>query len=1117
MIFKEELGHTLVQFWTATRTLEGRTLLTTQFQPFALGRTSPDLDQRNRLCSYRMGMCREYNNSYADAECAEELLGLPGRVFLHQFPESTPDVKLYTLKEYPQRDLALRCWIGSSVAVPVFEHSSHNCVGVLEIVSQEFMAPFWHENLSSAKSMTFFRMAMCREYNNKFYADAESGEEQLGLPGRVFLNQLPESTPHVRRYTLKEYPQLDLALLYGIQSSWAVPVFDHSSHTCVGVLEIVSLRVMVQDWHDISFLGQIYDIFQEFGGLLCLDEHKHYEMQIGDKNKASAFQELKTRLETVCKIHDLPKNVHNVVTKAQNYNLQLGHLDQPPMDAISNGMNVVTKAQNYNLPSVEPLQSGKVTSQLDSSDQLSMDHSKNVHNVVTAEQNIIPITSSDSEVGPRETQERQHKNTGVRIEVSLDDILKYSKESRTGAAKKLQGAQPLFSFTDNFAGLIRHAIKKLVFKSELDYCLVQFWAATKTSEGRTLLTTQFQPFALGRTYVYDDRADTNRLCEYRMGMCREYNNSFYVDAESGEDQLGLPGRVFLNQLPESTQAVEHYTPEEYPQRDLALRCKIGLSLALPVFEHSSHTCVGVLEIVSPYHRDIHLHNKEFLGRTYDIFQEVGLQCFDGYKHSELQIGDENKAGAFQELKTVLETVCKIHELPLAMTWVPCSACNYLLRGKPEGVEFFERWITCQARFIEVSKCSHLTTGVVAGMVLSSSNILYCSDITQLSLVEYPLVPYARLCEFRGWFTICLQSNYTANDIYVLEFFLPSSSNNSWTSLSLILGTMVENFKTFKLASGQELGDLLSVEVMDFQKGRKLHSRKKIQAKGGGVRLQLRQLDQVSTGAIHSGMNVISEDQNIPRLEAVQNGEVTMQLDSSHQPPLDPPNNGQHVIIAERNISTVSSLEERKRKIQRVDKGTGVRIEVSLEDILKCAKMSRANAAEKLQVSVSTLKRVCRRYGMDRWAPHNIEKFRSFWPSLVENEGQTRQRLNCDLPPNQGLDCVAHTKPAFHDLPSNQALDTVARTKAAFQDADIVTIKAKYENNMIKFRLCLPSRLVALQQEVANRLNLEAGTYYIRYEDEENDLILIACDQDLQDCIDTFKSLGTSVVVLLEPK
>ncbi|KAF7113070.1 hypothetical protein RHSIM_RhsimUnG0164000 [Rhododendron simsii] len=453
----------------------------------------------------------------------------------------------------------------------------------------------------------------------------------------------------------------------------------------------------------------------------------------------------------------------------------------------------------------------------------------------------------------------------------------------------------------NFADLIRNALQKLISKDEFDEQLVQFWAATKTSEGRTLLTTQFQPFALGKTYLTPWR---NVLCEYRMGMCREYN-SFYADAECAEEQLGLPGRVFLNQLPESTPYVKHYTLKEYPQRDLALRCKIGSSLALPVFEHSSHTCVGVLEIVSPDELSSDCRDKSFLGHIYDKFQslvpimlvasgihlrkEFGLHCFDGYDHYEMEIGDENKARttAFQELKTVLETVCEIHNLPFAMTWVPCSACNGLLQGPhlSEAVEYCGLNMDFLDVFVEVIKCRHLGKGGVAGMVLSSPNLLYCSDIAQLSLTEYPLVPFARVCQFRGWFTLCMQSNYTANDIYVLEFFLPTSNgwgDNSKTSLSLILGTMEENFRTFKLASGQKLGDLLSVEVMDFQNGLKLHSVEKIQAKGRGVMLQPGHLDQPPMDAISNEMNVVSEAQKyiLPSLDPLQSGKVTTQLDSS---------------------------------------------------------------------------------------------------------------------------------------------------------------------------------------------------------------------------------------------
>lgn len=91
-------------------------------------------------------------------------------------------------------------------------------------------------------------------------------------------------------------------------------------------------------------------------------------------------------------------------------------------------------------------------------------------------------------------------------------------------------------------------------------------------------------------------------------------------------------------------------------------------------------------------------------------------------------------------------------------------------------------------------------------------------------------------------------------------------------------------------------------------------------------------------------------------------------------------------------------------------------------------------------------------------------------------------------------------------------------KSAFQDVEMVTIRANFENNTIKFRLSLSSRLVELQEEITRRLNLKPREYYIKYKDEEDELILITCDDDLQDCIRSSRLMGnTSIGVLLELK
>ncbi|KAH7851012.1 hypothetical protein Vadar_005943 [Vaccinium darrowii] len=368
------------------------------------------------------------------------------------------------------------------------------------------------------------------------------------------------------------------------------------------------------------------------------------------------------------------------------------------------------------------------------------------------------------------------------------------------------------------------------------------------------------------------------------------------------------------------------------------------------------------------------YQEDLLRHVFDRFQEFGLQCIYGCKDCEMRDKDRDKdkdknnalAVAFKELEMVVESVRDIHKLPLALTWVTCSTRDHLFQGQHlfQAVGDVAYWV-----FKPMLKICHLRRGQVTGRILTFPKLSYCLDVKQFSIAEYPLVTRVRLLELSGCFTMCLQSSLTGSELYALEFFLPPISkddDNILTRLSLILRTVEENSQTFKLACSQEFGGGLSVEVIDFPNGQRSHSIQMIEdtrvfptlvpLEDGGM-LQLDQPDQPSMDAVNSRMNVVGEAQNfnLSSFEPLQNGKVATQLDSSDQSSMDPANNGQDVLTAKRNILEVPGSEERKRKTQKIEHSKiGVKIAVPLEDILKCSKMSRDDAARKLGVIVGVL-------------------------------------------------------------------------------------------------------------------------------------------------------------------
>lgn len=121
-------------------------------------------------------------------------------------------------------------------------------------------------------------------------------------------------------------------------------------------------------------------------------------------------------------------------------------------------------------------------------------------------------------------------------------------------------------------------------------------------------------------------------------------------------------------------------------------------------------------------------------------------------------------------------------------------------------------------FREACAEHHLQKGQgVAGRAFESLNSCFCRDITEFCKTQYPLVHYARMFGLRSSFAICLRSNHTGNDDYVLEFFLPpniESYEDQQTLLDSLLVTMKQHFGSLRVASGKDLDhEWRSIEII----------------------------------------------------------------------------------------------------------------------------------------------------------------------------------------------------------------------------------------------------------------------------------------------------------------
>ncbi|XP_010515531.1 PREDICTED: protein NLP1 [Camelina sativa] len=518
--------------------------------------------------------------------------------------------------------------------------------------------------------------------------------------------------------------------------------------------------------------------------------------------------------------------------------------------------------------------------------------------------------------------------------------------------------------------------------------LVQIWVPVQ-QEGKSFLTTWAQPHLFNQEY--------SSLAEYRH-VSETYN--FPAD-EGMNDYVGLPGRVFLQKLPEWTPDVRFFRRDEYPRIKEARKCDVRGSLALPVFERGSGICLGVVEIVTTTQK---MNYRQELEKMCKALEAVDLRSSSNLNtpSSEfLQVYSDFYCAALPEIKDFLATVCRSYDLPLALSWAPCAPQGK--RGSRHSDENFSQCVSttdsaCSVpdeqskSFWEACSEHHLLQGEgIVGKAFKATKLFFVPEVTTFSKTNYPLAHHAKISGLHAALAVPLKSKSGLVE-FVLEFFFPKACLNTEAQQEMLRSlsvTLQQDFRSSNLVidkdlelevvlpvretmlfsenpvSGAETAETLT--GIQMQESSWISHMIKANEKGKDVSLsweyQKEDPKELSSGRENHQLD--PSPNNVP-LEAEQFQQAStsgLRVDSG--PSTETPSTGgKNMLGSRRPGESRRSGEKRRTKTEKT---------IGLEVLRQHFAGSLKDAAKSIGVCPTTLKRICRQHGIMRWPSRKIKK------------------------------------------------------------------------------------------------------------------------------------------------
>ncbi|KAF5801644.1 putative transcription factor Nin-like family [Helianthus annuus] len=705
------------------------------------------------------------------------------------------------------------------------------------------------------------------------------------------------------------------------------------------------------------------------------------------------------------------------------------------------------------------------------------------------------------------------------------------------------------------------ALKVLSFREPR--VLVQFWSPVAVMK-RCLLTTLDQPFGLG--------AIDEGLYKYRL---ESEQRVFVVDGEHREE-LGPPGRVYRQKLPEWSLDMHGYI--NLPVFEPRSGCCVGVLELITSSKYTDYAfevrqvsralkeenlkSPNVLEDTSFYAR---AGDEKRQLELDEIFRTLKTVCDIhniplaqtwgpcGYSSVVASSGNlERSCSSFS--RNCIGKVC------MSTAALPFYVRDLSMWGFHE---------TCRSRHLDNSQ------GIV-GRSLSSHGLCFCGDVSKLGEDEYPLVAYARMHGITSCLAIYLKGPEVDGE-YVIELFL-STQNENETDLQSLVKTVKQHLKNASrielgdISSPQVIGgipltwnlesptltekrevppdlenlNLLAengnndcnvdvacskqpsesnhVDHMDEDKPSNSAAaganEKDVDINAGG--LLIKEIDY-SEQSIRKKIISLEEDKPSNSAAAGTNPNVVV-------PYMDVGTQDVDINTGKRSGKYIDFSNEPIRKRKRTDKS------ISLEEIRKYYGKTMEEAAESLHVSRSTLKRICRSHGIPRWpysrTPNETDPLLN--PDQTDAAAHASDRAlttlvlgtsNATNATHDPATLTQHNKHTsqlvLHPTERKDPPDGRAKPETTVKDkhiknaaANTYTIKVTYRKDTVKFSFRLSDGLAKLEKLVATRFQLSDGSFSLKYEDEDGDIILIACDNDLTASLGAFRQPDAQTVVRL---